>query len=411
MIILDVHPDDDLTAAARTIATGPTAVHLAGDWSAAVDQIRAVRLVDRAVAVSASPSTAGRLSDAGCRTPIVEADQSGGASHDRLAAFADRPLDATPRIEGETLTAGAHAPRWTVPTTPRWSLEESRARIEADKATIIPGWVDYLDAHGERFAQMFRMLPEAPPGGRALDTAIFPATCRALSDLGYFTVAAHYADEGDRELYETYQDIWTDNGVDVELRYDAELHRLPCEDELFDLVLAAEIIEHMPSDPMQFLVELNRVMRWGATIVVTTPNAVSQRALSLAFDGRHPGNYYFFDRHGSLDRHHLEFTPDLLIDAVEAAGFEIELFETIDVWWERDARVMELLRAEGHDTDQRGDNMYCVAKKVRSVVDRTPPSLYTGEQSDFVFAHRNQPRVQRLQQLRPSRFRDPRETA
>ncbi len=43
----------------------------------------------------------------------------------------------------------------------------------------------------------------------------------------------------------------------------------------FDVALCCELIEHLAEDPMHMLLELNRVLRWGGLLILTTPNIAS----------------------------------------------------------------------------------------------------------------------------------------
>ena len=58
---------------------------------------------------------------------------------------------------------------------------------------------------------------------------------------------------------------------DVDL-FDAEKDRFPYEDAYFDTVLCCELIEHLPNDPMYMMAEINRILKPGGHLVLTTPN-------------------------------------------------------------------------------------------------------------------------------------------
>ncbi len=51
---------------------------------------------------------------------------------------------------------------------------------------------------------------------------------------------------------------------DVDL-FDAEKDMFPYPNEHFDTVLCCELIEHLPSDPMHMMSEINRILRPGGT--------------------------------------------------------------------------------------------------------------------------------------------------
>jgi SAM-dependent methyltransferase len=71
--------------------------------------------------------------------------------------------------------------------------------------------------------------------------------------------------------------------------FDAERDAFPYPCEHFDTVLCCELIEHLPSDPMHMMSEINRILRPGGSLVLTTPNIVSTRAISAILQGYHPG--------------------------------------------------------------------------------------------------------------------------
>lgn len=60
-----------------------------------------------------------------------------------------------------------------------------------------------------------------------------------------------------------------DRGITFQL---VDGHRLPFDDNSFDVVVSFQVLEHVP-DPDQFLNEIRRVLRRGGRAVLTTPNA------------------------------------------------------------------------------------------------------------------------------------------
>jgi 2-polyprenyl-3-methyl-5-hydroxy-6-metoxy-1,4-benzoquinol methylase len=97
---------------------------------------------------------------------------------------------------------------------------------------------------------------------------------------------------------------------------DIESEPLPFEAGSFDLVYASEVIEHC-ADTAAFLQELNRLLRPGGQLLLSTTNSAFWpfRILGIlghtATDVQHPGHVRFFSRRG-------------LSDAIEKAGFKIE---------------------------------------------------------------------------------------
>ena len=60
---------------------------------------------------------------------------------------------------------------------------------------------------------------------------------------------------------------------------------LPFADERFDCVLFTETIEHLPMHPQPVLLEINRILKVGGRLVLTTPNVTSWKKLFLISNG------------------------------------------------------------------------------------------------------------------------------
>lgn len=367
------------TARLESAPGGALALH--GVWSARA-VVQHFEQLDRATALVADEATRAIVARSGLRTPLVES----------VEAVPDLSVvDDRPDIRADHVGTGAGHRRTTTLGLPAWTTDAAVEHIRARAALVDPGLREYLAAHERRFAETFALVPEAPPGARALDVSAFAVTCSLLSDLGYWTAGTLFAQAGGPDV-RLPSPAWADAGVGVELWWDAELHRLPCDDEMFDLVMAAEIIEHLPTDPVQLLVESNRVLRLGGQLIVTTPNVVSARSIAQATRGRHPFNHPVFDRDVSMDRHHIEYTPDMLDELVRAAGFVIERSYTADVWFDDEPEIRAWLAERGDDLSARGDCLFVVARKVTDIVDRTPPGIYSGEASTWSRAQLAHPR-------------------
>ena len=62
--------------------------------------------------------------------------------------------------------------------------------------------------------------------------------------------------------------------------FDAEKDRFPYADGYFSTVLCCELVEHLTEDPMHMMAEINRILRPGGHLVLTTPNIGSLRAIA-----------------------------------------------------------------------------------------------------------------------------------
>jgi ubiquinone/menaquinone biosynthesis C-methylase UbiE len=88
----------------------------------------------------------------------------------------------------------------------------------------------------------------------------------------------------------------------VAVRGDA--YRLPFPDESFDVIVAAEVLEHLPDDARAFA-ELERVLKPGGRIAVTVPRWFPERicwALSDAYHQVEGGHVRIYQRRQVLRR-------------------------------------------------------------------------------------------------------------
>lgn len=338
-----------------------------------------------AAVVVAAGAAADALDRLGHRGPVVSTRSE---AEDLIAHWSET---SAPQIVDGHLGTGLDGRRRTSLAGPELDRSDVAERLGRSRPIVPASWDGYVEAHGKRFVETLSLVPVPHAGARALDASAFPLTIRFLTDLGYWVAGTLFAEDRTAEVRPA-SGFWIDAGAKAEVWYDAERHRLPCDDEMFDLVLAGEIIEHMPTDPVQLLVDFNRVMRTGGLLVLTTPNIISRHSIAQALHGRHPFNYPLFEREGSMDRHHQEFTPSMLASMVRRSGFQLEVFTSIDVWFPDEPEVTEIIVDGGYDTNLRGDSLFVVARKVSSVVDRTPPGIYTGDEPTWSLSSRVFPR-------------------
>jgi SAM-dependent methyltransferase len=160
--------------------------------------------------------------------------------------------------------------------------------------------------------------------------------------------------------------------------YNIDLERMPipCKNDTYDLILCFEVIEHLEVDPMFMISEINRALKTGGLLFISTPNAVSARNVYKILHGFAPHFFMKYLKNGSYFRHNIEYAPHQLIDTVRSGGFEIRKMWTQDTFEESIPEVIDFLSNNGFTTDFRGDNMFVIAEKRGPVLNRYPVSLY-----------------------------------
>ena len=149
---------------------------------------------------------------------------------------------------------------------------------------------------------------------------------------------------------------------------------------------AAELIEHLFNDPMHMMSEINRVLKPGGHLVLTTPNLGSLRAISGILLGYHPSFFpaYIRPRKEGEEpeaRHNREYVPLEIQHLLTDAGFEVLRLETGEFL--RECRphpefgwINHLLERYHLHQNYRGDGIYALGRKTGPVKERWPAWLY-----------------------------------
>lgn len=294
----------------------------------------------------------------------------------RYASFLGAVVEGRPWTEPPP----AHAP----PPTPH---------LPPATGSYILGWAAtpeaqaYARTHLSRLEKTLAIIPPAGPHDRILEMGAYLHITPALKTrLGYGEVRACYygsAGKVDRKTVVSAQGERFECEVDL---FDAEKDRFPYPDEYFATVLCCELIEHLSEDPLHALAEINRVLRMGGHLVLTTPNIASLRALAAVLQGYHPGFFPHYLRPAADGpqeaRHSREYAPREVHDLLADAGFEVTLLETGPFREKPEpelAWVRHLLERYRLETDLRGDGIYAVGRKTGPVRSRYPAWLYSSQ--------------------------------
>jgi SAM-dependent methyltransferase len=247
---------------------------------------------------------------------------------------------------------------------------------------------EYIKTHITRLAKTLEITPPGRPDDRILEMGAYLQITPALkTKLGYGEVrGCYYGPSGTVE----HRSVVSDDGVRFECDLDlfnAEKDRFPYPDQHFATVLCCELLEHLSGDPMHMLSEINRILRPGGHLVLTTPNIVSVRAIAGILLGYHPGFFPAYIRPNETGeeveaRHNREYAPREIVHLMTAAGFKNTLLETGEFLEEPKPEhnwVQAILELCKCPTELRGDGIYAVGVKEGPVRERYPKWLYFGK--------------------------------
>ena len=241
-----------------------------------------------------------------------------------------------------------------------------------------------METHEARLKRTLEITPPGGPEDRVLEMGAYLQITPALkTKLGYGEVRGCYYGERGRVDRRTAVSAEGESFECLIDHFDAEKDVFPYPDGHFATVLCCELIEHLFTDPMHMMGEINRVLRPGGHLVLTTPNIAGLRGISAILQGYHPGFFHAYIRPadgGETDaRHNREYAPREVHQLLENSGFEVALLETGPFREEPHPEygwVTHLLERYRLSAELRGDGIYAVGRKTGPVRERYPAWLY-----------------------------------
>ena len=240
----------------------------------------------------------------------------------------------------------------------------------------------YLDRHLPRLARTLALIPPPQSTSRILELGCYMQITPFLQRLCHYDEVrgAYYGTLGkhDHKTIDFPDGTFT---CDVDL-FDAELDSYPYPDNYFDTIVAGEIIEHFLHDPMHMLLESRRVLADGGILLITTPNVASITSVAKTLSGCNPQIYSSYKRAAPGEPweigHMREYTVNELTEIVQDAGFDIDtIFTTFLEEYEAHRSLLKWLELNGYSTENRGEQMWCLARKRGDrPVTRYPAFLY-----------------------------------
>jgi SAM-dependent methyltransferase len=247
-----------------------------------------------------------------------------------------------------------------------------------------PEALEYCETHNARLVHTLEMIPPGDKTKSILEMGAYVQITPLLKTrLGYSEIrGCYYGPKGRIDHKNVVSDAGERFEVLIDL-FDAEKDHFPYANESFDTVLCCELLEHLFTDPMHMMSEVNRILKPGGTVLLTTPNVASLRAIAAILDGYHPGFFHAYIKpspSGEVDaRHNREYAPREIKDLLEISGFEVTRLETGEFHDEPHPEqlwVRKLLERLEFQTDLRGDGIYATGRKTGPVRERWPGWLY-----------------------------------
>ncbi|MCI0398720.1 MAG: class I SAM-dependent methyltransferase [Chloroflexi bacterium] len=202
---------------------------------------------------------------------------------------------------------------------------------------------NYLRLDFKRFLYTLQMIPDGE--GRLLEIGAEPYfTSMLLRKFTRYELAftnffgADHPRQAHRTLTNPYQE---------RLRFDyhnvnVEKEPLPFPDGYFDVVLLCEVLEHFTHDPLQALANIQRVLKPGGCLILTTPNVTRLDNVIHILIG--VNIYDPYSGYGPYGRHNREYSRHEVYLLLTHLGFQTELSFTSNVRAVDPQQYLEVMR-------------------------------------------------------------------
>ena len=248
---------------------------------------------------------------------------------------------------------------------------------------------NYASQDFERFLRTVGLLEGL--NGNCLELGANPyfttLLIKEFTDLA-LTTANYFGDDQPPTGTQTVQfkDIVTKQDQCITLEYDhfnVEDVVFPYESESFDVVVFAEIIEHLLKDPCAVLREIKRVLKPEGHLILTTPNVARLENVAKLLSG---ANIYDpYSGYGPYGRHNREYNQHELHQLLTFEGFEPEIMYSADVHKNRADNYWSLPELEQllcHRADGLGQYLFTRSKVKFDSPNKRPSWLYRSYAED-----------------------------
>ncbi|HBI15700.1 MAG TPA: hypothetical protein DDY20_09340 [Desulfobulbaceae bacterium] len=273
---------------------------------------------------------------------------------------------------------------------PYAKIESARTFSEKEALDFLLGFkwdrpwkINYLTMQAHRYAITLEHLSCLPKETRTLEIGAMPFGFTLLlrhvlfndvqaSDFDDKFQPVHAEKQARKEIFIS-KDGAISYGIDIS-RFNIEKDPWPYEDDSFDLVIAAEVLEHMIQDPMHVVSEANRVLRKGGNLFISTPNLLSLWKLDRLFDGLQPIGDPFYRLDSVYNRHNRELTPEEVGVLYNSGGFDVAYIHTLNVKRKKINNPLRFffIRMLAGSIHKRKDIIFAMGTKRDSVRERYP---------------------------------------
>jgi glycosyltransferase involved in cell wall biosynthesis/SAM-dependent methyltransferase len=242
-----------------------------------------------------------------------------------------------------------------------------------------PKAIAYLQKHAKLIIETVELVPVGEQGQRLLELGSYKQMALLVErygDYGEIAVTGWAPGEPRDRMMSIRHPVSGEEFQFQEKNVDLEHDRFPFPDSYFDVALCCELIEHLREDPMHMLIELNRILKWGGLLILTTPNIASAHSIREAISGSSPYICGVHHIEKPAERHMREYTFKDVSIALESSGFKVVNLFTSDIWYQVDEEFMRQLDYSGVPRKLRSDTIFAVGRKQSLQFERYPEELY-----------------------------------
>lgn len=379
---LVMRPDLALAMGARAKAWVETECRwdvVADKYADFLEQVATGRVASFVPVAASVVTTAAQVAEA-----VADFEEATAEATTTEATTAEATMDAPLLVEDEP-PAGEEA-KVTEPESVAAAAAPEPIDPIVFETWLSPEGKSYAAHHKSRFVHTLEITPPGDASQSILEMGAYMQITPALHhELGYgYVRGCYYGPEGRIDHKSLMAETGETFECDVD-HFDAEKHVYPYADEAFDTVMCCELIEHLFEDPMFMMSEINRILKPGGHLVLTTPNAGSLRAVSAILLGYHPAFFPAYIRprkegEEAEARHNREYVPMEVQHLLTDSGFELVRLETGEFLEEPHPElgwVTHLLQRYKLSHNLRGDGIYAVGRKAGPIKNRWPSWLYS----------------------------------